>query len=269
MYMHNIRARYLNIYREITASFYLQLKQTITNSGSLGFLISAIPTAAVMAWIVNKSSDTGLTTYIMISVPLMWVSNGMIFNIGWSLNNEIYSGTLEFALISRTSMIINILGKALGHMAFVLITSILSWVTIILVSTRSPSVAEIWPLIISIILTMGCIIIVSLFFAPLMTLARGRGGFFNAFMPLVTVLSGFAFPIKYLPPVLNIMSRLVPTSWAMDIVRQSIEGTRLWNSYIISWIVCILIACVWLLIIYWMFNIVEKRVRVSGNLGIY
>ncbi|MDD5289216.1 MAG: hypothetical protein PHY28_08925, partial [Dehalococcoidales bacterium] len=129
-------------------------------------------------------------------------------------------------------------------------------------------VAEIGLLPLSVLVAIIGVFMVGLFFAPFMTLARGRGGFFNAFMPFAAVLSGFLFPVDRLPSGLLVIARLLPTSWAMDGVWQSIQGSS-WLQVATSWGISILLSALWFWVIYFMFKMVEKRIRVTGALGTY
>jgi hypothetical protein len=128
----------MNQFWAILAVFRLQLKQTLTSSGSVGFLISAVPMAAAIAWIVRQSGESMMLTYVSVGIPLMWISNGMIFNVGWSLTSEINNGTVEFAISSRTSMMMIFIGKTLAQLISASIGGILALATVLLVTQQLP-----------------------------------------------------------------------------------------------------------------------------------
>lgn len=261
----------MNQLRAIYAAIRLELKQNNESSVSrfMNMGITGIAFAAVYAWIVRQSGNPTISTYVLIGAPLMSICNRMIFRVGWSLTSESNSGTLEFSLISQTPMISVFIGKTLAQLISSFANAALSFITILLMLGGSFTVAEIKYLPFSLLLAIVSIIMVSLFFSPFMTLSKGRGGFFNAFMPFVAVLSGFLFPIDRLPLVLQVVARLLPTSWAMDAIWQSVQWTNSWCPVVTAWTMCLLLSALWFAIIYLMFKMVEKRIRVTGTLGTY
>ena len=94
----------MNQLRVILAIIKVQLKQR-RGCGGIDVFSYLLPAAgaAVFAWLARQSNDPTVATYVLIGVPLMGISGGLIFNVGWALSNEISWGTLEFALISPTS----------------------------------------------------------------------------------------------------------------------------------------------------------------------
>jgi ABC-type multidrug transport system permease subunit len=94
-----------------------------------------------------------------------------------------------------------------------------------------------------------------------------RGGFFNALMPLGTVLSGFLYPIDILPAGLELAARLLPAAWAMDAVVRSVNGTGETWRVVVDWAVASGLIAVLAILSVAAFQAAEKRVRVAGSLG--
>lgn len=253
----------------IFAAFTQQWKTTATSIFSLSFIIQSIPVVAVLAWIAIRSDSVFVLTYILVGAPLMAIWNGVVFRVGWSLNSELSGRTLEFAMISRTPMILVMLGKTLAQLIYGIPTGIIAFLTMILITREFPAVDNLAFLVFSLLFVILGITIVSLLFSPLMVIVGGRAGFFNSIMPLGVLVSGFMFPIDQLPLGLEIMARLLPTSWAMYGVWHSITGIESTWSIIGAWAACVLSSAVWLSITYLMFKAVEKRIRITGILGTY
>jgi ABC-2 type transport system permease protein len=255
--------------RATLAAFRQQWSQTASSIMNLSFLIGAIPTVAVIAWVAIRSNSPDVLTYLLIGAPLVGVWNGVIFRVGWSLNEELTGRTLEFALISRTPLILVMLGKSLAQLAYGIPAGIVSVITMLIVIRQFPTVASVPSLIISMVLVLIGLAASSLLLAPLMVLVGGRAGFFNAIMALGVMASGFLFPIDQLPFGFEVVSRLLPTSWAMSGVWQSIVGAASIWSLLGDWAACLLTTSVIYVITYLMFRAVEKRIRVTGVLGTY
>jgi ABC-2 type transport system permease protein len=259
----------MNLIRAIYGAFVLQLKITTVNIGSFSFLLEAIPMVAVLAWVATQSDNVSVLTYLMVGAPLMAIWNGMIFRAGWSLNNELFGHTLDFAIISRTPVIAMLFGKTLAQVFYGIPSGLAALFTMFLITRQLPEVASLPLLIVSLFLVIISLAIAGLAIAPFMVLVGGRAGFFNAIIPFGAVLSGFIFPITRLPIGLEVIARLIPTSWAMDGVWQAINGPDSFWSIAGTWGACILTSVFLLIISCLMFKVVEKRIRVTGILSAY
>ena len=258
-----------NIVRAILASFTQQWKTVATNIFSLSFIVQFILVVAVLSWIAIRSDSTFVLTYILVGAPLMAIWNGVVFRVGWSLNSELSARTLEFAMISRTPMIFVMLGKSLAQLVYGIPTGIIALLTMFLITRELPMVDNLVFLVLSLLFVIIGITVISLLFSPLMVLVGGRAGFFNSIMPLGVLISGFMFPIDQLPIGLEVIARLLPTSWAMYGVWHSITGTESTWSMLGAWGACVLTSALLLSITYLMFKAVEKRIRITGVLGTY
>lgn len=259
----------MNHVRAIIASVQQQWKMTLTGVSSVMMYVNYLPMVVVFAWIASKNADSSVMTYLLIGGPLMVIWNGSIFQIGWSLNSELYGRTLEFAIMSRTPIILVLFGKALAQILFGIPSACAAFVIILLVSRQAPQVDNLGLLIISALFVIAGITVISLLFAPINVLVGGRAGFFNPIIPFGTVLSGFVFPVDRLPLSLNVVARLFPTSWAMDGVRLSIEGNVAIEEVASYWLMSVLLFAVWLGMTYLLFKVIEKRIRITGLLGAY
>lgn len=259
----------MKLLRAIIAAFVQQWKQTATSIWNLSFLIGSVPTVAVIAWVAIQSDNPDVVTYLLVGAPLIGVWNGVIFRVGWSLNRELTGRTLEFAIISRTPMMLVMLGKSLAELVYGIPTGIVALITMLIVIRQVPVVADVSLLLVSLVFIVIGLAMTSLLLAPLMVLVGGRAGFFNAIMALGVMVGGFLFPIDQLPLGLEIIARLLPTSWAMAGIWQSIAGVESAWSIITAWGACLLTSAILLAITYLMFRAVEKRIRITGVLTAY
>ena len=205
----------------------------------------------------------------MVGLPLMTVWSGVVFRIGYTLNNEMSNQVLQFAYISRTPIILISLGKAVAQVIWGLPTGLVSLVVVYLMTRAAPQVADVGSLFISLVLVIVGIAVSSLFFSPLMVLVGGPTGFFGVIILLGSLLGGFVFPVNRLPIVLSAFARLVPTSWAMDAVSLSVRGTDNTSAILSAWGMSILVAFVLFGITYLMFKAIEKKLRVEGIRDVY
>jgi hypothetical protein len=253
----------------IFASSRNQLVLGLRNTAIIGIMIVAVSTAAVVTWLARQSGNQALINYVVFGVPVMAMSNGLIFGVGWSLSNDIRFGIMEFSLISRTSLLSISIGKTIGQLVASAIGGVLSLTTVLLVARGMVHVPDMGIVLLSLPMLFVALVMTSLFFAPWTVLMGARGGFFNIFMPLVAVLSGYAFPVSQLPPVLRVLSWFLPGSWATSGLWQSVQWTGQWGSFLLNEAMCILVCGAWWFLVRWMFTTVEHRVRIAGTVGTY
>ena len=62
------------------------------------------------AW--TQGNDAVVATYVVVGVVLLTTSNRSLFQMGWSLSGELFAGTLQHVVLSRTPMALVLFGKA-------------------------------------------------------------------------------------------------------------------------------------------------------------
>jgi len=259
----------MNQIRAMIASAIQQWKQIDLTGGNLSLHLASVPMASVITWIAMQRGDAAALSYLLVGLPLMTVWSGVVFRIGYTLNNEMSNQVLQFVYISRTPIAVVSLGKAIAQVIWGLPTGLVSLVVVYWMTKMVPPVADVGSLLISLILVIIGIAVASLFFSPLMVLVGGPTGFFGVIILLGSLLGGFVFPVDRLPVVLAVFARLVPTSWAMDAVSLSISGTDNSSAIFGAWGMSILTAIILSGITYLMFNAIEKKLRVEGIRDVY
>jgi ABC-2 type transport system permease protein len=256
---------FMNTINAIFAAFRQHWKNTTANLWSLSFFFGAVPQVAIYAWIAIQNPDPGILGYLIVGAPFMAIWNSVFFGIAGSLSSEIWNGTIEFTMISRTSMLVALFGKALAMMVFGIPVGIISIVTMLIVARQMPQIASFPLVIVSVIVIFIGLAATGLVMAPVIALARGRtSGMFTPFLPIIVVFSGFLFPINTLPPGLAAASRILPSSWAMDSVMQAVKGPDSAWAVISGWVYCLLLSAFLLTLTYFLFKMVEKRLRIIG-----
>jgi ABC-type multidrug transport system permease subunit len=269
MQIHHKKNNLRNILRAIFASFMQQLKNTSFNVGSLNYSIGAISSIIVYSWIANQTQDQSRISYLLAGAPFMAIWSGVAFRTGWSLDSEIGYNTLEFALISRTPMVVILFGKALAQLAYAIPVGALSLLVMSLLTHHPPAAANLPLFLVSVFFILAGVAVVSLVFAPILVLVGGRAGFFNGILPFGIILSGFVFPPESLPLVFRVISWIMPTSWAMSGAWQSIKGPESVWTVIFAWIMCILASLFLFIVTIFLFRKIEDRIRITGRLGSY
>jgi ABC-2 type transport system permease protein len=253
--------------RAVVVSFRQQWKRTFTPGDMFFPILSATGPALAAGWVVGNSDNAVAVSYVFVGASLMAVWTLSVFYTGWSLADEHAQGTLDLLITTRTPLVLIMFGKALGIAAWMLPSAVTSFLIVLAFSNRVTPVEEPVLLLVSGLLALASVIAFSFIFAPIGFLMGARGGFFNALMPLGTVLSGFLYPIDILPAGLELAARLLPAAWAMDAVVRSVNGTGETWRVVVDWAVASGLIAVLAILSVAAFQAAEKRVRVAGSLG--
>jgi ABC-type multidrug transport system permease subunit len=248
------------------AAFLQQWKDGWTLDGVFQPMLQPLGMAIALGWIVGRGDNPTAISYLFIGASLyaMWVFG--VFRTGWSLAGEHFSGTLDLMITTRTPLFLVMLGKAMAIMAVLAVTGITVFFVILAFSGGFPPVEHVELLVVSAAIAVVTLIATAFVFAPFSFIAGARGGFFNAFMPMGGVLTGFLYPIGLLPRALEIIAHGLPSAWAMQAVIGSIEGGQT-SMVLRDWGLALVLSAVFIAAAWALFRVAERRVRVTGNLG--
>ena len=253
----------------IVGSFFNQWKVIIRTSNHLNFLIQAVPTAYVIAWVADRSDSSAVLSLVLIGAPMMVIWQGSVFRMGWSLSTEMNIGTLELTLATRTPLALIMLGKALAITVFIILSSLAAFIVVVAVSRELLDIAAVGLFIPSLGIALFCLFSGAFIFAPLTVWVRGRPGFFSAIMPFGVAFSGFLYPVSVLPDTMEPLSWLLSTSWAMRAVISSIDGGSSMTDIAGYWTLAILISIAYWSLTLYLFKKVVARVRATGALSMF
>ena len=198
---------------------------------------------------------------------VMWTT--AVFRIGWSASDEIGQGIFHLNLLSKTPVAVIMLGKAVSSVAYTALTGLGAFLVFLAIAHKLPYIANLPAFIVSLVVAMFAMVCASFIYAPMAILVDARGGVFGAIMPFGVVFSGFLYRVSVMPAGFKVIARMLPTSYAMDGVIRSIEGNAsLWR--IAGDLgIALAVSLVYLVIAYFLFLIVDKRVRQTGILNTF
>lgn len=249
---------------------FLQTWRNVRRTASYAnFVIAGIPNVVILAWIANRSDNPVAITYIAVGSSLMLVWTNAVFRMGWALSEERHAGLLDVSLVSRTPIIVTMLGKSIALCFFSLLTGAGAFIMILVVSQHTISIDSLPLAILSLAVTLFVLISAGFLFCPITVLVGEPSGLFATVMPFGVVCSGFLYPIEILPSGLQVIARGLPTSWGMESIILAVTGDGSGGEIIANLAVALALALVYLLITQVLFSLVEKRVRVTAVLITY
>ena len=253
------------IYAFISA-FVEQLKYDMHPGEVLFFLVINIPLAVVLAWIVSKGSSTVPIDYLVVGILLMSIWNRVSIRLGWSITGDILVGTYDYITTARTPLALVVFARALAISVLGILSGVLPILVIVWISGQIIQVYEPWLLVFGIGIGAFSVLSISIVFAPLFLLVRGREGFFNVIRPVGVVLGGFFYPVAFLAPGIEFLARILPAAWAMDAVILALEPEGHLMSGAQDLVIALAISVGYLCLAYFLLIKVERRVRIEGNM---
>lgn len=253
----------------VRAAFIYQWKSLTASARYLTGIIGVAPYGIAVAWMAAANGDPSVVLHISAGVFLMFCWNFSVARLGFSLQDEMRNGTLELNLVSRTPLMMVLLGKALAVVAFAPLTGLVGFAAVVIVSQSLPQSPNPAALLVSVGVGMVAILGVGFLSAPIAVLARGGTGYGELWRPGLVILSGLLFPVSMLRSELQVLVGLVPTSWAANGLRLSLGGTGYQASFIENWVAALALSVAYLGITYFIFKAVERRVIRTATLGTF
>jgi ABC-2 type transport system permease protein len=188
--------------------------------------------------------------------------------MGMSFRNEMETGTLEPTWLTPTSRSAMVVGRALGGLFWFLFSQI----AIFAVGIAFFGLRLRWEMVYAVpALILATIALIGLahLLAGIVLTIRDANLFIDCTNFLFASASGAAFPVSLLPGVLQPIAFLLPTTYAMDILRQHALGTPPLVDPALEYAGLILTTIVMFPLGRWAFARAERRMRVKGTLGQY
>jgi ABC-2 type transport system permease protein len=188
------------------------------------------------------------------------------WEIAFSFKREMDAGTLEPAWLTPTSPHTFVLGRAISGLLISGSASLVLLVLGILVFGASIS-SGILVALPALALVGLSILGIGYLVASAVLLIREPNFFVDATSFLFSIASGVMFPVLVLPLFVRWVSYLLPSTYALDLLRAHAIGSRPLLPLWLEWIALIVFAVVTLLAGTRAFSRTEHRMRVRGTLG--
>jgi len=200
------------------------------------------------------------------------VISGLVATAFWSMamsfRNEMETGTLEPTWLTPTSRETLVIGRALGGLFWFVFGQIVIFavgVAFFGLQLRPEILYAIPAILIAIVAMVG----VAYLMAGIVLSIRDANLFIDCTNFLFSVASGAAFPVLLLPGVLRPVAYALPTTYAMDILRQQALGTRPLLDPALEYVALLLTTVVAYPIGLWAYRRADRRIRRLGTINQY
>jgi ABC-2 type transport system permease protein len=188
--------------------------------------------------------------------------------MGMSFRNEMEAGTLEPTWLTPTSRETLVIGRALGGLFWFVFGQIVIFtigIAFFGLRFRLELVYAAPALVLAILAMVG----IAYLLAALVLVIKEANFFIDTTNFLFATASGAAFPVTLLPGVLQPIAYALPTTYAMDILRQQALGTRPLFDPVLEYLALVIGTAVTYPIGLWAYRRADRRIRKRGSLNQY
>ena len=214
----------------------------------------------------ETAGTTDIAGFLFLGMLSLTLTSAGFWWVAFTVKRELDAGTLEPAWLTPTRRETFVIGLTIAGLAFAAAsTAVLVAVgTWLFGASIAPRVAVALPVI---ALTAGGVLGIGYLIGALVLRMRDANFFVDAADFIFVGLSGAAFPIVVLPDAIRWASYLLPTTYALDLVRASALGTTPLLPAPVEWALLAITSVAFVVVGRRTWLATERRMRVRGTLG--
>jgi len=255
--------------RVLKSTLALQIKSSFARP-MFRFCLIANPVAntILLYEMFRSSARENFTSYVILGAGLMGLWSCICFSSAGDINRERFSGTLPLIFTAPARFSTIVLGKIIGNTFLSLITLLLSFMTALALYGIWPQVESPLYLLLSLFAVIICFISISAITAYLLTLSRKTQLYMNCIEIPVILLCGFVFPVETLPRFLWPLSYALSPTWAVKLMRMSVEGVSDIGAYWETFAVLAGMTALYTILGALLARTIDKQVRINATLEV-
>jgi len=255
--------------RAAFGAFALSIRLRVISPWSyLNWLVFPLMFAAVGLYVLSRPGATSShLVYGLLGGGLIGYWSVAYIDAGNGIQDERWNGTLEQIFATPTALWVILLGKVLGGLLFGLAAFVPTAAFAYFGFHAVLPSLDPWRFVISLAVLTLTFFCIAITLAPLFALWRWVFAMINGFELGVYILCGFMFPIAVLAPWAQGIAALLAPTWAVKALYASTvaEGPR---DFALWWIAAVGLSLAYLVGAYFLYALVEREARVSGELAL-
>lgn len=257
----------MSFLRVFRMTFVMEWKEMLSMDGIMFSFVSTLGTGIITAWILSHAIAGEARDHIYFGTPFLaiWVQG--MSRTGLVLQREVWQGTLELMVPSRSSLFVVMASKAIAIATAGFPPALLILLIIYAVTGYVPGIASAGLFAVGCIVALVAVVATSLLFAPLIFIFAQKSAVLNAVWPVGAALGGFLYAPERLPGALEAVSRLLPTSWAIEALVGAARGTESGSALLLVWVIALFSVVGIVALTARLFVVAEHRVRTTGLLA--
>lgn len=253
----------------ILSTMILQMKQSYArNMFRFCLIANPILNTILLYEMFRNSGQENFASYVVLGSGLMAIWGCICFSSAGDINRERNIGTLRVIFAAPAGFPAIILGKILGNTFLSLVSLLISLITAAVLYQAPLVLVSPGYFCIAMIALVVSFVVISSILACLLTLSRRTTLYMNCIEIPFILLCGFSFPIEILPSWLQAISRLLSPTWAVELLRMSINGVAdpwlFWRKLGILAFLSVL----YTLFAAWLYHVMDRRVRIHASLEV-
>ena len=170
---------------------------------------------------IKYTNTNDYMSYTIVGYFIFMFVVGAVFSVSRSIITEIKTGTLDSIMITNMSTINYFLGNMLEHLltiSFEMIVALIVCIPFGVILNNINILSTIIYSFVSIIGVFGLVIII----CGIMVYFKDTFIIQNTIFVLISLLCGLNFPIEYLPNCIQNISKIIPITYSLKLLRSSI-----------------------------------------------
>jgi len=208
-------------------------------------------------------------TYTIIGYIFMGFLDTAVWGMGFALRKEQWYGTLESIFVAPVPRWVYVMGMALHSVVHQGIILFFQIAVVYVLFGVILDVQGILPVLILIALMLISLMGLGLMVSGLALIFKEGWIVSEVFYSLITIVTPIAYPLAVLPPLIQSVSKTMPTTYAITGIRHFLVAETMNFSLLDAYSRLIIIGVCWVAIGLVMFSIVDRKVRREGTLGEY
>lgn len=247
----------------------LQMKQSFVRPMyQFCLIVSPILNTVLLYEMFRNSGNADFASYVILGSGLMSLWSCICFSSAGDINRERFSGTLALIFAAPAGFPAIILGKILGNTVLSLASIIISMVTALVLYQAPLHLESPGYFLIALAGMIGSFVVISSVIACLLTLSRRTTLYMNCIEIPFILLCAMPFPIDVLPKWLQMVSRCLAPTWAVELLRMAVHGISdtalFWRNFAIMAGLSIALAISSTLL----YKIIDRAVRIKATLEV-
>jgi ABC-2 type transport system permease protein len=177
----------------------------------------------IFLMIFDRAGRDDLTAYAAVAplfIALWWLA---LFQSGWVVSHDRWSGTIEPLVAAPGSFAANVLGRVLAPTMVGLVSFAEVWVVARLFFGERIEIHHPAAFVLTVAATLAAMAGTAVVMAALFVLTRSAATFSNSASYPFYVLGGIVVPVSVLPDWLEPVSRVVFLSWSSELMRDALR----------------------------------------------
>ena len=233
------------------------------------YTYSALGTAQDVSYAFMQYGYPSFAGTIIVGTIVYLLYNRLLWGTGISIQSERWMGTIEVLFVTPTNKMTILLASGVSSLV-----EASWWIVCVFflggaIFGLQPNIASVSAVLISILSTMIALIAVGVFFASFFVLTRAADQLASGLQAPIRFFSGVAFPVTALPQILQYVSYLIPVTYGILVMRNSILTGANIGAIWLDLLPLYIMAAIFMIAGHVTLKIVERRAKKKGTLYMF